>query len=118
MATPSIPDIPCTRPKTLPAIPAVPERTFDRWAIAEVSITGSGIGANITGGYLRFVRYRVLDDGVTTEEDPEGSSGALATAPIGDLYAKAKDPAWPEAQALIDAARAFGERLGREAGVL
>jgi hypothetical protein len=103
--------IPCTKPKTLPALPV---RVYDQWAISEVRIAGTNIGPRVTSGHFGYVRYRELPDG-GREEDPDPEP---VTAAVADLYAKAADPNWPEALALIQAARAFAQRLGREQGVL
>jgi hypothetical protein len=63
-------------------IPAIPERTYDRWAIENITIEGDGIVKPVRV-FVRFVLCRVLPNGIW-ERHPENKMSQME---IPDLYA-------------------------------
>lgn len=101
--------IPATRPTVLPA---VPERVYDRWAIAEISVAGTGIGADTTSGYVRWRKYRVLSSGA----QDLGPADEVLTMPLGDLYALAAQ--YPAVAQALEAFVAAAAQVAQARGLL
>jgi hypothetical protein len=106
---PIAPGIPATHPTVLPA---APERIYDRWAISEIFIGGTGIGNDPASGHVRWRKYRQVD-GTGAELAPPDD---LLTMPLGDLYALAAQ--FPEVATALAAFVAAAVKVGVARGIL
>lgn len=90
--------IPATNPTVLPAIP---ERVYPLWLIAEVLFTGTGLPDDPVQGQVRFRQYRELPEG-GIELAPSGTEAILTEPDIAALAAT--DPAVANALGIFRAA--------------